>query len=266
VAKLKLAAIATMAGGCSLLTTIPDVTSGIGKPDAAADAKLETNDGAAVDVEAGRAGFCDAQAPRSVFCDDFDDRTDLLARWDSVEPGGVERIDGVEVRSPPHAFLSGPPAQGSCKYSVVRKSWGPSYRASRLGFAVHIDSPHPASSAAVAEQGLAVANTVCQVTFSADPSGPAVEEQILLPSGQVLNSEHPLPTLTSGVWHDITIDYDPDGKIVVTADGSLVLSEPVKETCPQGRGTWTVELGWHCVDNAPADLSVHLDNVTFDPR
>jgi hypothetical protein len=252
---LALVGSASIASGCSLLTSIPDITSGSG-----GDGGVDATPADA------SAPFCDAQTKPAAFCDDFDDRTDLLPRWDSVEPGGVTRIDGVEFRSAPHALLSGPPAQGACKYSVVRKAWGPSYRASRLGFSVHVDAPHPSPVPAVTMQGVTMSDVTCQVLFRPDPGSPLILEQVLTPPDKVANSNHDLPPLQDGVWHDVTIDYDPDAKIVVTVDGNTVLSDPVGQACPPGRGTLNVEMGWHCVDDAPPNLSVHLDNVTFDPR
>jgi hypothetical protein len=252
---LALVVSASIASGCLLLTSIPDITS-----NANADGGT---DAASTD---GSAPFCDAQTTPALFCDDFDDRTDLLARWDSTEPGGLTQIDGREFLSAPHALLAGPPPQGDCRYAVVRKAWGPSYRASRLGFSVHLDAPHPSPVPAVTMQSVTLPNATCQLLFTPDPTSPMILEQVLTPPDHVANSNHALPNLQDGVWHDVTLDYDPDGKIVVTLDGKTILADPASQTCPQGRGPLTVEMGWHCVTNTPPDLSVHIDNVTFDPR
>jgi hypothetical protein len=252
-------AVGLVPAACSLLTNVPDLSGGGSADGSASGGGGGSGDGGDT------AGFCAAIASSTAFCDDFDDREALLPRWDSVEPGGVEEIDAVAFRSPPHAFFSGPPARGPCKYSVVRKTFGPAYRASRLAFAVDVGVSPPSPVHPMTSQALEVSDVTCQVVFVPEPSAPVVLEQILT-NGQIETASHALSTFGEAAWHDVVLDYDPDGDIIASVDGRRLLAEPARLACPAGRGPITVEVGWHCVDDAGPNLSVHVDNVTFDPR
>src|SRR4051812_35442478 len=90
-----------MAGACSLLVDVPDLTSG--RVEHAKDGSADAADTGVADAASPDACMTMGPAP---FCDDFDDGP-LASRWENVAISGtVVRIDGTQASSAPSSLFT----------------------------------------------------------------------------------------------------------------------------------------------------------------
>lgn len=260
-----------LCAACSLLTTIPDLTSG--PRDAFADG------GDASTGDATSSGFCRSRSPAPMFCDDFDEETSPFPRW-GQGPDGQKSIDSLAARSRPSSLRSSLPAGSpSCARATVTKRLDGDFRAARVSLAVRFDDPADLDGyTAVMAQELVVHvgqdSVTCQAILYLHPTmPPRVYEQVITsyPDGGSSTSDdanHDMTkTVAAGEWHVIDVDHDRrTGRLRVVMDDNLEIDEPLRSACAAGNAPADLQVGLFCVGERARESAVRVDDVTFDAR
>lgn len=256
--------LTALCASCSLVTPIPDLTSGAPNGDSGTDADSLP--------------FCAHQAPAPMFCDDFDQEPSLTPRWDALLTDGPVSIDHGSFRSKPASLLSTVSAPGSCNSATANKLLAGSYRVSHAGIALRVGDASDLAGGArgVMEQSFTIHQggdvTDCNAIFTIDGTRLRVYEQVETSHADGTfnqqGTDHELSkTLALGVWHRVVVDYDlASGRVSATLDGEPALDEPLVYNCPKVAAPAGLKVGLFCVKDAPHPLAIHIDDVTFDAR
>jgi hypothetical protein len=265
--------LAVLGAACSIVTTIPDLTSGPRDASATGDANGDAGSGDAA------SGFCRSQSPAPMFCDDFDDETSPFPRWEPG-PDGQKIIDSRAARSQPSSLRSSVPAGGpDCARATVKKRLEGDFRAARVSLAVRFDDPAELDgyTAVMAQEFLVQVGSnsdSCQAILLLHPTmPPRVFEQVItsFPDGGASTppgTNHDMKkTIAAGEWHVIDIDHDRrTGHLRVLVDGKLEIDEPLQSVCALGDAPADLQVGLFCMDPRARESAVRIDDVSFDAR